>query len=181
MKNTKSFIIPLIIVILICAIFATYFYKFNNGLSKYSNDWGNFGDYIGGFSSLVFSFALFWFTYRADKREEATIQTSYEIELLKQIESTLIKIHKYEKIDKEINQANIYERGGMHKKGEVNPYDEKCEIKFNLEIELFASYETLKILAKICGKEAPKTNDISVETIKKYIISLKLNEIQHLK
>ena len=148
-----------------------YFIKFHNGLSSNSNDWGNFDDYIGGVGSIILSFALLWFTHEANRREKDNEKNKIEIQLLQQIESTLIKIRKHECINKEITNASIYERGGLSK---------KTEYLLNLEIELYASYETLKILAKKSGKKAPKTETISVPAIKTYIKTLMSDSIPHI-
>jgi hypothetical protein len=67
-KKIKWIII--ILSVIIGGVLGIYFSKFHNGLSGNSDDWGNFGDYIGGVGCLVLSYALLWFTYRADKREE---------------------------------------------------------------------------------------------------------------
>lgn len=170
MKKTKWFFICILLVIGVSLII--YFVIFHNGLSKYSNDWGNFGSYIGGVGNVVLSFALLWFTYKADKREENTKQREEnnkqrenEMQLLKQIEIILVKTSEYENIITEIRCANIHERG-------TKEFSDKIEYQNKLNIELIASYEILKTLATKCGKELPTTDSLKYDVIREYATKL---------
>lgn len=58
MKITKT--TWMILSIIIAVLFGTYFYTFSGKLSVDSQDWANFGTYIGGTLGPIGAFLAFW-------------------------------------------------------------------------------------------------------------------------
>ena len=86
--------------ILICI--GIYFYIFHEGLSHHSNDWGNFGGYIGGVSALVLSsLAVYWAWYAFRRKNEDQVnQKIFEsltksVGKLNDLRYELIKLTEY--------------------------------------------------------------------------------------
>lgn len=57
----------IIIIFLIFLLLSLYFMKFHNGLSEDSNDWGNFGDYIGGVCSVIVAIFAILFSVKVSE------------------------------------------------------------------------------------------------------------------
>lgn len=60
----KYFIILFLFIFLSLSL---YFMKFHNGLSEDSNDWGNFGDYIGGVCSVIVAIFAILFSVKVSE------------------------------------------------------------------------------------------------------------------
>lgn len=60
----KKYLILIMPILVLLFFIAIYLVKFHNGLSSDSEDWGDFGSYIGGISSLIFSGAAIYASYK---------------------------------------------------------------------------------------------------------------------
>ena len=142
-------------IIFILIFLSLYFMKFHECLSDKSDDWGNFGSYIGGIGSLILSMSVFHYTYKVEQRNN-------KIQLLKQIETLLSKIEQYDNILFRISNATISERGSKS-----NENDNKAIAL--LDIEIRTSFAILVSLAKSCGmKDIPKDSIVKVSDAKSY-------------
>lgn len=143
----KKYLI-LIIPILILLFFITiYLIKFHNGLSSDSEDWSDFGSYIGGVSTLIFSSAAIYVSYKVsihNYNREMTDRYFYMIiqqmeELKKWIDALqlLTSRTKYEIIDSAIEESKPGYT--QQKENEIITYLKNCNsyiAKITMGVEL---------------------------------------------
>lgn len=135
MINKK--VVLLLIAIVPVLLLSAYFCNFHDGFSDDSDDWGNFGGYIGGIFGCILSIVTFYYTQSIDKRE-------IRILLLRQIESILQTIQLYESKKAETNVASNYERG-------TKEYGVSCTEMQNIKASITASFIVVFALAKSYG------------------------------
>lgn len=82
-NNLQRNITIAIIAVTICCL-GFYFYMFNNGLSNDSNSWSNFGDYVNGVLTPIFTviniYVFIKLTTAISRLEEKRYENSMEIE-----------------------------------------------------------------------------------------------------
>lgn len=102
----KYFIILFLLIIFSLSL---YFIKFHNGLSENSNDWGNFGDYIGGVCSVIVAiFAILFSVKVSDICNSINIAISKDEQENNKREKCIDRItSSYEDIAKLFSQYNM--------------------------------------------------------------------------
>lgn len=155
----KIIYIPISILVLLLIF---YFLVFNDKLSENSNDWGNFGSYIGGVGSLILSMFVFYYTYTVDKRAENEKQEEKRIQLLKQIQTLLSKIEQYNNLIYKSHNATLVERGKQS-------YETCHNVICILEIEIRTSFAISVTLAKRYGFETPNNTAQDIKDIQECV------------
>lgn len=140
-------------ILLLIALFL-YLVVFHSGLSTNHEEWGSFGNYIGGIGGIVLSCSLFYYTYTIDKDHRKTKKNIQVLKLVEVVGESLACIQRWKNLNFKLANETSYERGsGEH---------ERMEIERNqLEIKLRTNYKTTQILAKnLYGMEVPDVGEL---------------------
>lgn len=131
-----------------------YFCTFHLGLSKNSNDWGNFGGYFGAISNLILSFAVFCYTYSVDKKQQHIMSEERVYKLLMIISESLTELNNWYQINSDISTSNIYEKGSESMK--VKKQQQRL-----IPIKILSNYKATQIMVKNLFDEVlPDVNQV---------------------
>lgn len=165
MKNNNYSITHLIITSAILSIIILcYFYIFHGELSHNSNDWGNFGSYIGGAGSVILSISIFYYTYSCDKRHQKEMNTQKLLNITNQISSIISNIYEYKNIENFLKNSTIYQRG-------LDNFLYTSNQAETILYKIKGQFKSLQIMAYSLSL-SPKpieTKDINIEDIMYYI------------
>ena len=159
-NNLQRNITIAIIAVTICCL-GFYFYMFNNGLSNESNSWSNFGDYVNGVLTPIFTviniYVFIKLTTAISRLEEKRYENSMEIEdkrREKEIEhekELLLMQFRKQEIETFVEQTNrIFDYSSFDNRvnsigGVLNYLDSFCET----ELKWFGLEECEDIKKKI--------------------------------
>lgn len=145
--------------IALSVLFFLYFYNFHNGLSLDSNDWGNFGSYIGGLGSLVLSIMLFIHTKKIDKKHTEHENLVRKNNLLNHYNDFLSMYKRWYNIENTIETSTIYERG-------KDEYNDKKKERDELTSQLISKYTIVKYLSAQFNIELCPVNNNDINKMK---------------
>ena len=118
-----------------------YLLVFHHGFSEHNEEWGSFGSYIGGIGGIVLSFSLFYYTYTIDKDHKRTEKNAHTLKLIDVISESLTCIQKWQEIDRDIENGDVYERGQIKDQSIMRSERDKLVIK------IWTNYKTAQVLA----------------------------------
>ena len=128
----------LIIAILFLSIFLIlYAVVFHHGLSSNHEEWGSFGDYIGGIGGIVLSCSILYYTYLIDKEHKRTENTTQVLKLIDVVGESLTYIQKWQELNTQLDS-------GCLTLGECEQF--KSE-RNRLELSIRTNYKTTQVLA----------------------------------
>ena len=146
--------ILLIAVITLSFFLFLYFFIFHDGLSSNHEEWGYFGDYIGGIGGIVLSCSIFYYTYLIDKEHRRTENKTHVLKLLEVVGASLSYLRRWQDLNLILNNNNLYERG-LYDQAQIDSEMSK------LEIQIWVNYKTTQVLAyHLYGMDIPDVDRI---------------------
>lgn len=141
--------ILLIAIITLSFFLFLYLYIFHDGLSSNHEEWGCFGDYIGGIGGIVLSCSIFYYTYLIDKEHRRTENKTQVLKLLVVVGESLTYLRRWQDLNLILNNNNLYERG-LYDQAQIDSEMSK------LEIQIWVNYKTTQVLAyHLYGMDLP--------------------------
>lgn len=134
--------------ILIAAIFVlflfllTYIIVFHQGFSSNHDEWGSFGSYIGGIGGIILSCSIFYYTYLIDKEHRRTENNTKILKLLEVVGESLTYIQKWQELDRDIENGNVYDRGQIKDQNLMKSERDRLAIK------IWTNYKTTQVLTE---------------------------------
>lgn len=120
----------------------TYIIVFHQGLSFNHEEWGSFGSYIGGIGGIVLSCSIFYYTYLIDKEHKRTENNTKILKLLEVVGESLTCIQKWQELDREIENGNVYDRGQIKDKNLMKSERDRLAIK------IWTNFKTTQVLTE---------------------------------
>lgn len=139
-----------------------YVCVFHDGFSSNSQNWGDFGSYLGAVSSLLLAVTLFIYTYNIDKRKEEQKRKDDIINLLFVIGDVITMIDEYNSNDYEIKSMSNCERG----EGKCKKIDDR---NTELRPKIFSRFRIIVYIASFLFNKKYKDDTNSVECVKNTI------------
>ncbi len=145
-----------------CGIFIViflllYFVIFHSGLSNNSNDWGNFGSYIGGISTLILSAAAIYMTWNVFIKEQKAKKRQ---EVLKRV------IERIDNIDKLRQEITILTKNNGFSKDEIKGIESRIRLQ-------------CKIIKSIINEDI-QNKDEFLNSLEKYQKNMSQNDYENL-
>lgn len=137
--KTKRILLLAIAVILLSLLI--YLIVFHRGLSNNHEEWGSFGNYIGGIGGIVLSCSLFYYTYTIDKDHKRTENNAHTLKLIDIISESLTCIQRWQELDRDIEHGNVYDKGQIKDQNLMKRERDK------LVIRIWTNYKTAQVLA----------------------------------
>ena len=112
---------------------------FNSGVSTNHEEWGSFGNYIGGIGGIILSCSLFYYTYTIDKDHRKKEKNTQVLKLIDIVGESLACIERWEKLNFDLATNSINKRDLVsheHMENERN----------NLIIKLWTNYKITQVL-----------------------------------
>ena len=137
--KTKNILIIAIIVLSFFLII--YVAVFHHGLSSNHEEWCSFGSYIGGIGGIILSCSIFYYTYLIDKEHRRTENNTKILKLLEVVGESLTCFQKWQELDEDLNNGDIYKRGQKDQ-------DQKKGERDRLAIKIWTNYKTTQVLTE---------------------------------
>jgi hypothetical protein len=176
-----------ILLVFVLGVVGSYLYVFrSNPLSQDPNDWGVFGDYIGGLLNPVvatFALILLWISVGIQRKELKATREALDENVIEQrnilktnnvgirvqaIASKLNSLHlKMDVLSRKIEFAQQRLSGG-ERVGLVTVYDVEAERKVEASVYIVAKQRELKRFEqaeRICLTDLADLNDLAIDDI----------------